>query len=73
MVSIERKHRLTTHRTHWVNFPLPLDWANGAPLRLVIPVKYGIKNLKRIGSITYTDERPDNYWAERGYDYYAAL
>jgi DMSO/TMAO reductase YedYZ molybdopterin-dependent catalytic subunit len=51
----------------------PLEDEHGAPLRLVIPVKYGIKNLKRIGSITYTDERPDDYWAERGYDYYAAL
>ena len=29
--------------------PLPLD--HGFPLRLIIPVKYGIKNLKRIGSI----------------------
>lgn len=51
----------------------PLTEEHGAPLRLVIPVKYGIKNLKRIGSITYTDDRPDDYWAERGYDYYAAL
>jgi len=51
----------------------PLTGEHGAPLRLVIPVKYGIKNLKRIGSITYTDQRPDDYWAERGYDYYAAL
>lgn len=51
----------------------PLTMNHGAPLRLVIPVKYGIKNLKRIGSITYTDTRPDDYWAEDGYDYYAAL
>jgi DMSO/TMAO reductase YedYZ molybdopterin-dependent catalytic subunit len=29
---------------------LPLD--HGAPLRLIIPVKYGIKNLKRVGNIT---------------------
>ncbi|MDQ6700552.1 MAG: molybdopterin-dependent oxidoreductase [Acidobacteriota bacterium] len=46
---------------------------HGAPLRLIIPVKYGIKNLKRIGSIAFTDERPADYWAERGYDYYAGL
>lgn len=51
----------------------PLTMNHGAPLRLIIPVKYGIKNLKRIGSITYTDTRPDDYWAEEGYDYYAAL
>ena len=51
----------------------PLSDEHGAPLRLVIPVKYGIKNLKRIGSLTYTDTRPPDYWAERGYDYYAGL
>ncbi len=48
---------------------LPLD--HGAPLRLAIPVKYGIKNIQRIGTIRYTDERPKDYWAERGYDWYA--
>ena len=46
---------------------------HGAPLRLLIPVKYGVKNLKRIGSITFADERPRDYWAERGYDYYLGL
>jgi len=46
---------------------------HGAPLRLTIPVKYGIKNLKRIGSITYTDQKPIDYWAEQGYDWYAGL
>jgi DMSO/TMAO reductase YedYZ molybdopterin-dependent catalytic subunit len=49
----------------------PLTPGHGAPLRLVIPVKYGIKNLKRIGTIHFTDERPADYWAERGYDWYA--
>jgi DMSO/TMAO reductase YedYZ molybdopterin-dependent catalytic subunit len=51
----------------------PVEAEHGAPLRLVIPVKYGIKNIKRIGSIEYTDTRPDDYWAERGYDWYAGL
>lgn len=51
----------------------PLEAGHGAPLRLAIPVKYGIKNIKRIGSIEYTDERPKDYWAERGYDWYAGL
>jgi DMSO/TMAO reductase YedYZ molybdopterin-dependent catalytic subunit len=51
----------------------PLESLHGAPLRLVIPVKYGIKNIKRIGSIEYTDTRPADYWAERGYDWYAGL
>ncbi len=51
----------------------PLTSEHGAPLRLIIPVKYGIKNLKRIGSIAYSNTRPADYWAEQGYDYYAAL
>ncbi len=51
----------------------PLNSDHGAPLRLVIPVKYGIKNLKRIGRIEYTDQRPKDYWAEQGYDWYAGL
>jgi DMSO/TMAO reductase YedYZ molybdopterin-dependent catalytic subunit len=49
----------------------PLTPEHGAPLRLVIPVKYGIKNLKQIGTIRFTDMRPADYWAERGYDWYA--
>ena len=49
----------------------PLTPDHGAPLRLVIPVKYGIKNLKQIGTIRFTDLRPADYWAERGYDWYA--
>ena len=35
----------------------PLEPEHGAPLRLVIPVKYGIKNIKHIGKIKFTDER----------------
>ena len=46
---------------------------HGAPLRLIIPTKYGIKNLKRIGKIFFSDERPRDYWHERAYDYDAAL
>lgn len=49
----------------------PLTPEHGAPLRLFTPVKYGIKNLKRIGTIRFTDERPADFWAERGYDWYA--
>ncbi|MCU1275019.1 MAG: molybdopterin-binding oxidoreductase [Bryobacterales bacterium] len=51
----------------------PLESQHGAPLRLVIPVKYGIKNLKRIGKIIFSETRPPDYWAERGYDYYAGF
>lgn len=49
----------------------PLTLEHGAPLRLVIPVKYGVKNIKRIGTIRFTDHRPEDYWAQRGYDWYA--
>jgi DMSO/TMAO reductase YedYZ molybdopterin-dependent catalytic subunit len=51
--------------------PLPMN--QGYPLRLIIPVKYGIKHLKRIGTITFSNQRPPDYWYERGYDYYAGL
>jgi hypothetical protein len=51
--------------------PLPMD--QGYPLRLIIPVKYGIKSLKRIGYIFFSDYPPKDYWFERGYDYDAAL
>jgi DMSO/TMAO reductase YedYZ molybdopterin-dependent catalytic subunit len=51
----------------------PLAIENGAPLRLVVPTKYGIKSIKRIGTIEYTDERPADFWAEEGYDWYAGL
>lgn len=50
-----------------------LEEDHGAPLRLAIPVKYGIKNLKRIGTIRYTNDRPKDYWAEQGYDWHAGL
>lgn len=51
----------------------PLLLEHGAPLRLIIPVKYGIKNLKRIGTIKFGNLRPHDYWAELGYDYYSGL
>jgi DMSO/TMAO reductase YedYZ molybdopterin-dependent catalytic subunit len=49
----------------------PLAPLHGAPLRLAIPVKYGIKNIKRIGTIRWTNVRPADFWGERGYDWYA--
>ncbi len=51
--------------------PLPMN--QGAPLRLIIPVKYGIKHIKRIGTLYFSDSPPPDYWAEQGYDYYAGL
>lgn len=48
----------------------PLEPEHGAPLRLVTTLKYGVKNIKRIGSIRFTNDRLPDYWAERGYDWY---
>jgi DMSO/TMAO reductase YedYZ molybdopterin-dependent catalytic subunit len=51
----------------------PLTRAHGAPVRLYLAVKYGYKSLKRIGHIRFQDERPSDYWADRGYYWYAGL
>lgn len=51
----------------------PISIDHGAPLRLIVPVKYGIKNLKRIGTLSFSNSRPRDYWAEQGYDYYSGL
>jgi hypothetical protein len=51
----------------------PLEQYHGAPLRLHMPIKYGYKQIKRIGLIAYTDEKPDDYWTKLGYDWYAGL
>ncbi len=48
----------------------PLTSGHGAPLRLVCPLKYGVKSIKRIGAIHFAHQRPADYWAERGYDWY---
>jgi DMSO/TMAO reductase YedYZ molybdopterin-dependent catalytic subunit len=49
----------------------PLRPEHGAPLRLASPTKYGIKQIKRIGRIEFTNERPRDFWAESGYDWYS--
>ncbi len=41
----------------------PLPDQNGAPLRLVVPWKYGFKSIKSIVRFTFTDRRPDTFWA----------
>ncbi len=51
--------------------PLPLN--QGFPLRLIIPVKYGVKHLKRIGRMYFSNQRPPDFWYERGYDYFCGL
>lgn len=35
---------------------------NGAPLRLVVPWKYGFKSIKSIAKIRFTETRPVNSW-----------
>jgi len=52
----------------------PLRPEHGAPLRIASPTKYGIKQIKRIGRIEFTSERPRDFWAqpENGsYDWYS--
>jgi hypothetical protein len=51
----------------------PLAQEHGAPLRLHMPIKYGYKQIKRIGLIAYTDQKPDDFWLKLGYDWYAGI
>ncbi len=51
----------------------PLTLEHGAPLRLVAPMKLGLKNIKAITKISYTAAEPADYWAERGYSKYDGL
>ncbi len=51
----------------------PLTQFHGAPLRLHLPTKYGYKQIKRIGLISYTNDKPDDYWTRLGYDWFAGL
>jgi hypothetical protein len=51
----------------------PLTQFHGAPLRLHMPTKYGYKQIKRIGLVSYTNTKPDDYWTKLGYDWYAGL
>ena len=47
---------------------------NGAPLRLVVPWKYGFKSIKSISKISFVDEAPINTWQrsnKREYGFYA--
>ena len=36
---------------------------NGAPLRLMVPWKYGFKNVKAIVKVRFTEQQPANTWA----------
>jgi hypothetical protein len=57
--------------THLKGKPLTVE--HGAPLRLVAPVKLGLKNIKAITRITYTRDEPADYWARRGYSRYDGI
>lgn len=59
------RHPQTLLATHFNGRPLTVD--HGAPLRLAVPVKLGLKNIKAITRIAYVAEQPTDYWAERGY------
>jgi hypothetical protein len=67
----ECRHPQSLLVTEMAGRPLPV-W-HGAPLRLHMPIKYGYKQIKRIGLIAYTDEKPDDYWTKLGYDWYAGI
>ena len=52
----------------------PLTPQNGAPLRLVVPWKYGFKSIKAIVKIELTAEQPVSYWtvaAPQEYGFYS--
>jgi DMSO/TMAO reductase YedYZ molybdopterin-dependent catalytic subunit/thiosulfate reductase cytochrome b subunit len=64
-------HPQTLLATHFNGLPLTVD--HGAPLRLVVPMKLGLKHIKAITRITYSATEPRDYWAERGYSRYDGL
>jgi DMSO/TMAO reductase YedYZ molybdopterin-dependent catalytic subunit len=65
------RHPQTLLATHVSGRPLPVE--HGAPLRLLAPMKLGLKNIKAITSIAYSAGEPADYWNERGYSRYDGL
>ena len=51
----------------------PLTVAHGAPLRLVVPMKLGLKHIKGITDIAYGATEPADYWNQQGYSRYDGL
>ena len=52
----------------------PLPAQNGAPLRLVVPWKYGFKSIKSIVKIRFTEDQPQTSWnmaAANEYGFYS--
>jgi sulfoxide reductase catalytic subunit YedY len=68
----EAMHPLTFMAVGLYGHTLPNQ--NGAPLRLVVPWKYGFKNIKSIVRIRFTERQPVNTWqiqASNEYGFYA--
>ncbi|MGV4876178.1 protein-methionine-sulfoxide reductase catalytic subunit MsrP [Acetobacter indonesiensis] len=68
----EAMHPLTLLATGVYGQALPAQ--NGAPIRLVVPWKYGFKGIKSITRITLTDQQPPTSWnlmAPEEYGFYA--
>ena len=68
----EAMHPLTLLATGLYGRDLPNQ--NGAPLRLVVPWKYGFKSIKSIVRITFTENQPPTTWniaAPREYGFYS--
>ena len=68
----EAMHPLTLIATGLYGKPLPNQ--NGAPLRLVVPWKYGFKSIKSIVKIRFTAEQPETSWnlsAPQEYGFYS--
>ncbi|MEO5989004.1 MAG: molybdopterin-dependent oxidoreductase [Candidatus Eisenbacteria bacterium] len=65
------QHTQTMLATHQNGVPLTL--AHGAPMRLLTPIKLGLKNIKALTEIAYTRTEPADYWQERGYSKYDGL
>src|ERR1700739_120476 len=58
------QHPQTLLATHLNGEPLTVE--HGSPLRLLAPMKLGLKNIKAITRISYTKDEPPDYWAKRG-------
>ncbi len=65
------RHPQTLLATHHSGRPLTVE--HGAPLRLLVPVKLGLKNVKAVTRITYSAEEPEDYWARYGYSSYDGI
>ena len=64
----EAMHPLTLLATGLYGKPLPQQ--NGAPLRLVVPWKYGFKGIKSIVAITFVERMPFTSWNDEASDEY---